>query len=397
MITHLIRLLWHRKWANSLLIMEMFVSFLVLVAVVTLGVYYLNNYRRPLGFSYDNVWNVAVDMKQESDEVWSKEMIQANQQVQLTLKSFPEIEAVGGIQDPPYSLGNSISIFERDGKEIQWILGEATDGLKDVLGFSIVEGRWFDQSDDASTYRPVVINRNLAREFFGAEDPVGKLMTKEEPGGDWRVVGVVDEFRKNGELIGAESYAFLRINPNNTLHRPSRNYLVRVQPGTPVSLQQTITEKLQNTVKAWSFEVQPLSEMRRTYFKTRLGALFAGGLIVGNLILMVALGLIGVLWQNVTRRRSEIGLRRALGAAASDIYRQVLVELLIIASFGIALAMILIVQFPLLGVFRSVSWSVYMSALVLSLVFMYGIILLAALYPSRIATRIQPIEALHCD
>ena len=48
------------------------------------------------------------------------------------------------------------------------------------------------------------------------------------------------------------------------------------------------------------------------------------GLVISAfLILMVALGLTGVMWQNVTRRTREIGLRRALGARTTDVMRSV--------------------------------------------------------------------------
>ena len=64
----------------------------------------------------------------------------------------------------------------------------------------------------------------------------------------------------------------------------------------------------------------------RESFRSRLVPLALGATIAGFLMLMVALGLIGVLWQNVTRRTREIGLRRAAGASHGDIRRQVIME-----------------------------------------------------------------------
>jgi putative ABC transport system permease protein len=397
MIPHLLKLFWHRKASNALLIIEVFISFLVLLAVVTAAIFAYSNFNRPLGFSYENVWAVAADVKQESDDYWSAEMVESARQVELTLRSFPEIEAVAGMNYPPYSFGNSESNFVEYGRSVAWIWGEVTDDLNKVLGINVVQGRWFDGSDNAATYRPVVINRRLAGEFFGTSDPIGQLMSRERSGGDWRVIGVVDDFRKEGELSGKGNYAFLRINLADTTHRPPRNFLLKMRPGTSPLIQQEITSRLRTAIKSWAFEVQSLEDMRRAYFKTRLGLLLAGGFIAGNLILMVALGLIGVLWQNVTRRQAEIGLRRALGASANDIYRQVLAELMIIASVGTLLGTLVVIQFPLLGIFQSISWQVHLVALLISLTLMYLIMLGAALYPSRLATQIQPIEALHAD
>jgi putative ABC transport system permease protein len=51
MIRHVFKLIWNRKRTNFLMVLEIFVSFIVLFAVVGLGVYTLDNWRRPIGFS----------------------------------------------------------------------------------------------------------------------------------------------------------------------------------------------------------------------------------------------------------------------------------------------------------------------------------------------------------
>ena len=64
--------------------------------------------------------------------------------------------------------------------------------------------------------------------------------------------------------------------------------------------------------------------------------MLAVGVVAGFLMLMVALGLTGVLWQNVTQRTREIGLRRAKGATARRIHRQILGELLVMTTLALA-------------------------------------------------------------
>ena len=68
MTRHILKLIWNRKRTNLLMMVEIFVSFLVLFAVVGLGVYTADNWRRPRGFSIENVWDVAIDMKQMTDD-----------------------------------------------------------------------------------------------------------------------------------------------------------------------------------------------------------------------------------------------------------------------------------------------------------------------------------------
>jgi putative ABC transport system permease protein len=119
-----------------------------------------------------------------------------------------------------------------------------------------------------------------------------------------------------------------------------------------------------------------------------------GAVIAGFLLLMVSLGLIGVLWQNVTRRTREIGLRRALGAAGGDVQVQILTELLIATLAGVVLGAVVVVQVPLLNLFASVSAGVYAMALLVSAAAIGLITLAAGFYPSWLATRVQPADAL---
>jgi hypothetical protein len=62
MMRHLLRIVWNRRRTNLLIAIELFLSFLVLAWVATFGVFFLDNYARPLGFTYDNVWSVRISM-----------------------------------------------------------------------------------------------------------------------------------------------------------------------------------------------------------------------------------------------------------------------------------------------------------------------------------------------
>jgi len=115
------------------------------------------------------------------------------------------------------------------------------------------------------------------------------------------------------------------------------------------------------------------------------------------LMIMVALGLIGVLWQTVTRRTMEIGLRRAQGATAADIYLQIMGELFFIATMGLIPGILLIVQFPLLNLIGDLKISVYFYSIAISMLLIYLLTFICGLYPGWLATRIRPAEALHYE
>jgi putative ABC transport system permease protein len=63
----------------------------------------------------------------------------------------------------------------------------------------------------------------------------------------------------------------------------------------------------------------------------------------------VALGIFGVLWYNINKRRGEIGLRRAVGATGNDISKQLVGEAFVLCTMSLILGLFFVVQFPLLG------------------------------------------------
>jgi putative ABC transport system permease protein len=396
MIKHLLKLVWNRKRFNFLITLEILVSFLVLFVVMMFIVYYANNYRQPLGFVYENVWNVNIDVKQQSDDYFTPEQQELTRQLYLAVRDMPEVEKVASSLSVPYQVGGSFGGDRINGKKVEYERGEVTDELQEVLQLEVVAGRWFSKEDNAANYRPIVINRRLAEAVFGEENPVGQVFGT-DAGSETRVVGVVSDFRKQGELAGPGNFLFTRKNLNDPKERPPRNLLLKIRPGVTVEFEEKLTNKLQAVAKDWSFEVSPLVNLRETLFRLQLVPIIVLGIIAGFLMIMVALGLTGVLWQSVTQRRKELGLRRAKGATARNIYNQILAELLIITSFGLFFGVLIVVQFPLLDLIGFISGEIYFYSIVASALLLYLLTILCGLYPSRLATKVQPAEALHYE
>lgn len=405
MIRHLLKLVWNRKRTSVLIVAEIFFSFLVLFAVVALATYYADNYRQPLGFQYENVWNIKVDVKQASDDYFTQEQLDTTRQLYLALRDFEEIEVATGALTSPYTLGSWNGALDLRGKRIRYERNEVTDDFKEVMGIRLVRGRWFGRQDDGT--RPILINDKFAREVFGNDDPVGKSLTpdsalsgasaQEDPRSRERIIGVFSDFRKDGEYAGLGYYVFYRKDLNDPTDRPPRNLLIRVRPGTPAAFEEKLVGRLQAIARDWSFEVKPLAEMRASSLKLYLAPLLAVGVVAVFLMIMVGLGLVGVLWQNVTQRTREIGLRRAKGATAGNIYRQILAELMLVTSIGLMLGIVVVVQFPLLDLLGFISGKVYLYSVLLSCALIYGLTTVCGLYPSWLATRVQPAAALHYE
>ena len=391
MIRHLFTLIWNRRRANFLLIAEVFLAFVVLFVVGSMLVYNQQNYRTPLGYAYEQVWRVDLDPGTQPKASYLPTMRQALAQ----LRAMPGVVAVGRTSsNTPFSGNrNGSPVTTKDEK----IIVEHTSGhsvedpLGEVLQLPVVAGRWFDRRDDGAALRPVVLSRDLAEQLFPGQSPLGQVVRRVEE--NFRVVGLVEQFRADGDLEEPRPAIFLRVSSQDTTINEASTLLLRVRPGAGAELERQMSTALLATAKGWGVGITALPEQRAAQLKRTLTPLVALGLVCGFLILNVALGLFGVLWQTINQRRAELGVRRALGATAGTISRQVVGEIVVLTTFGLLLGLLVAAQFPLLGVL-GVKASVYGTAIVMAAAGLYALATVCALYPSRLAAGIQPAVAL---
>jgi putative ABC transport system permease protein len=150
----------------------------------------------------------------------------------------------------------------------------------------------------------------------------------------------------------------------------------------------------------WSFGVQSLQARRESVVRQNLTPLLSVAVVAGALLLMVALGLTGIVWQSVTQRMREFGLRRAQGATAAAIGRQVVAELVVMSSFAIAVGCLLLAQIPLLPIPPDIMFiprHIFAGGVGFAVLAVYALTMLCAWYPSRMATRVAPVDALHYE
>jgi putative ABC transport system permease protein len=406
MTRHLLKLVWNRRRTNLLVIVEIFCSFLVLFGVVTLAVFYLDNCRQPLGFVADDVWVITLGAPEGGPGGPPAAHADTARRLAAAAREFPEVVEVTGSFTSPYTdAGWNTDVAVGDGRLWYWI-NQAGDEYDRVMGLNVVAGRWFSREDDGSAFDPVVVNRQLARTFFGDADPVGRVIPQDpprdgKPRPELRVIGVVDAFRQFGEFSHPTSYAFRRFEPATDPAEPPpvpRLLVMKVRAGTPAAFEEKLVARLQAEARDWSFEVERLVQMREAFLKQRLTPVLTVAVVAAFLMLMVALGLTGVVWQNVTQRTREIGLRRAKGATARRIHAQILGELVVMTTLALLAGMVVVVQFPLLDLFwGSVRPAVYAASLAISAIAIYGLALVFGWYPSRLATTVQPAEALRYE
>jgi putative ABC transport system permease protein len=414
MTRHLLRLIWNRKRQNFLLTVEIFFAFLTLFGVVLFAAQFANNARQPLGYDIDRLWSISVDRKEPGDDpVVKGRHRQTYQQLLLALRQMPQIEAVAASFTGPYANANwGSNLRLAGGRSVDYGVNNVTDDYLDLMRVPLAAGRWFSREDDAATFKPVVINRRLAQEIFGDENPIGQVI-KEEPDPNFprepgdtpevkRVIGVVDEFRQDGELSAPGNYLFYRMRldgPDPKAALPERIF-VKLAPGTTAEFEEALVKRAMAVAGNWSFEVQPLDTMRRDKLRQYTIPLTVFGIIAAFLLMMVALGLTGVVWQGVTLRIREFGLRRAKGATIHNVRTQVLTEMVIMTSIALLVGVLLLAQLPLLPLpsdLQVIPAGVFAASIAISAAAIYLLTLACGWYPSRLATKIQPAEALHYE
>jgi putative ABC transport system permease protein len=399
MIIQLIKLIWNRRRSNAFIILEVLATFLVLSGVTTFGLHWWHRLRQPLGFSYENVWSIIA--YEEGVEYGSVDRIETLQQIVLALKDFNEVKAIGQTEYNFYAVGHNNYRFGYQGRYLNSFSTKITDGCANVLQPDLIQGRWFDRSDDVREYPPVIINKRFADALFGSENPLGKLLEEvsdnNEVIGALTVVGVVSDFRLYGEGDPLRPFVLHRTTLTNPDNMPSYPLLIRVDPSASESLKARMLAELQRLAPTWNYRITPVAMIQDMHFKEGLAVFFSLGLVAFFLMVMVALGLTGVLWQNVARRTREIGLRRAAGATVRRIFQQIAGEMIVITTIAVLLGIIFILHFLLLDIAAYVRGQTYVWGMAIAVIIIYFLTLVCTLYPGYLAIRIHPAEALHYE
>ncbi len=396
MIRHMFKLMWNRKRRNLLLIIEMLVSFLVLFALTSTIFGWGLQYLQPVGFESSDLWVIRVGWEKVVKDQTEEEVLQIMARLEKEVASFDEVTGVcWSYGNTPYSYSTWRSGLKWQGQDVSYHYIKASDTYAEVLRIPMLEGSWYGPEHDASSIDPVVISQNLREKFFGPKGiAVGQIVSDEDD--EYLVVGVIDQYRYKGELDSNHPILFERLSLADTATSPPSRAIIRVRPGIGVSFEKTLTDRLAQLVPGWSIRIENLTELRSSYFKTRYMMLLTPAVLGGFLVFNVALGLFGILWYSINRRRPELGLRRALGASAAQVSHQVIGEALVMVTFSVFVGVILAAQAPFLGIMgASVSTTAYLLAIVSSAVLIYMLVLLCAWYPAHLAARIHPAEALH--
>jgi putative ABC transport system permease protein len=221
----------------------------------------------------------------------------------------------------------------------------------ETLGTRLVAGRYFDSTeyvwlDDLVTDKAkpspfIMITQGLARHLFGNASPLGRSVWLGSSNTEMRVIGVVEHLASAGG-VDRSAVEFATIQPWRETTASGGSFVIRSQPGQADRVMALAVEKLK--------QIDPRRVIvKKETFKTIRDERFAGDRSMAGLLLAVciillvvtALGIVGLASFWVGQRRRQIGVRRALGARRVDILRYFQTENFLLAGMGIVVGMAL--------------------------------------------------------
>jgi len=388
MIRQLFKLMWNSKRNHSLLIIEIFFSFLVLFGVMSFIISQYNNYVKPMGFESDNVWVVWFENANAEGGFLSKQ----KESILHRVEAFEEVDHVTVSENAiPFGGTRNSQSLKRGEQEVwsRYFFGDAN--YVKALDIPLKEGEWFDENTTDLKYEPIVINQLLRDELFGDENALGQILNPEDQGRPKKVIGVIGTFKWGGDFHNQENIYFAPVGKDRI-----SSLLIKVKPDVIAEFEGQLSKAISGIAKGYQIEIERLIDKR----KTANDLIYIPSIIMltvcGFLIFNVILGLFGILWSNINQRKGEIGTRRAMGATQALIMGQFVGETIVIATFGLILGCFFAIQFPLLNVFGLAN-GVYIKAILISIIIIYFLVSVCAFYPSWQASKIHPAVALHAD
>jgi predicted permease len=265
-------------------------------------------------------------------------------------------------------------------------------GYFKAMGIPLLRGRLITDSDGDGAPVAVVVDEDLAREYFKNQEPVGQHVRRGDEG--WAtVVGIVGHVQHSA-LDNTQRKATLYW---SYLQKPAQSMQFVVHTARdPMRLVNGIQHEVARIDKDVPiFDVKTMDQRVAESLANRRFAAWLLAAFSSIALLLAAVGLYGVMAQSVLQRSREIGVRMALGARSGDVLRMILGQGAILVAAGLiagtaaALGLTSLMKSLLFGV-KPADPLTFGGVAGLLLI----VALTAAYLPARRATRLDPVTTL---
>jgi putative ABC transport system permease protein len=324
------------------------------------------------------------------------------QEVNHRVAQLPGVESSAATVILPLSGSNSDSSFAIEGRAMRpnepgpdEEIRVVTPNYFRVLQTPLMAGRFFDESDTASSIPVTIVNQALARKYWANEDAVGKRITFDDPTKTPKWITIVG-------IVGNIHHRGLELDPQPEYYMPHTQFPVRSMILAVRSTQdpRSLTSAIRREILSLDPD-QPIANVRTldavvadSVAPRRLSVVLLG-IFAGIALLLAAVGTYGVISYLVVQRTHEIGVRMALGAQRRDVLTLVVGHALKLVGIGTLLGLILALFST-----RALSTLLYrvgafdVTTFVLVTFVLAAIALLASYIPALRATRADPMIAL---
>ena len=284
----------------------------------------------------------------------------------------------------------------------------STPSIFPIREWRISKGRFFQEGEAKSGAKVVVLGATVARNLFGEEDPVGKTVRiRNVP---MEVLGVLaakgqtpwGQDQDDGAFVPFET-AQRRLFRRAIANSVQRVTVAAVDGDSVAEAERDIRAILRQRHKLGEteendFDVRNMAEMLDAAAQsTRVMSLLLGA-VASVSLLVGGIGIMNIMLVSVTERTREIGIRMAIGARASDIRTQFLMEALLLSISGGIIGIALGISASML-ITGFLGWATVVSpgSVVLAFGFSVFVGIFFGFYPAWKASLLNPIESLRYE
>lgn len=270
-------------------------------------------------------------------------------------------------------------------------------------GVPVNRGTLFAEKDQKERKRVVVLGDPVARELFGEDDPLTKMIMIR--GEAFEVIGVLEKPKESTFSFGGPNFdqaIYLPFETGEELTRTSQVFRIfmKVKSGTDIPSLKTVvkTAMIENHQGSEDFTVFSQEDLVGLIssildiMRALLGSLGAISLLVGGI------GIMNMMLVSVTERTREIGIRKAIGASSFDILIQFLIESMVLSLLGGCTGIGFSVVVARVASFKApFDFVVTPESILLAVGFSLGVGVLFGIAPAVRAAKKEPIQALRYE